>query len=231
MARRERARTVLAYFSILVLIATVSMSPLAQLARASHGIWLGTDRTYTTANWGEATHWVEYGCSRWEESDYILSERRARVVAYPFLSGYCKVHAVAKVGFQFPIYGTGSQTANIRASGHIKGLTSAVGSASASSHVTFEVKDLTTGTVYSTSIKDVTCGGPYCDTVTDEDYNVGITLLLVAGRTYVAYIHIHGIGWLFAIFPFTGQARSDWGPWPTNAIGESIWYNSITVDF
>lgn len=219
-------RNALVCVAILTLVATMVVSPV----RASHGITLGVDRTYTTANWGEANHWTSGGCSRWEEADYILSERRARAVAYPFLSGWCTVHAEAKVGFMTLVYGFGSQAANIYAIGHIKGLTSAFGAAAAESHITFEVKDLTTGTLYSTTIKDVSAAVGQ-DLSTDEDYNVGLNLVLVAGRSYVMYIHIHGIAQLFAIFPVTGQARSDWGPWPTNAFGESIWYNSITIDF
>ena len=192
----------------------------------SSTVTLGTDATFTSADSGDS------GTSSWgaapnfKGSDYSASSKKARETAVTGPAGYGGCGAWAWVGKSFTVLGSGSQSANIRMSGHIYGLTSAAAGGSSSSNVDLVLKDLTTGTSYSISIYSKSCGGLGWETV-DQNYNKGLSITLQSGHDYIAYLKISGSSSTYG----AGEAGSDFGPWDLDDDGECVTYSSIVINF
>ncbi|MDD2613711.1 MAG: hypothetical protein PHH67_00055 [Methanosarcina sp.] len=188
-------------------------------------VTLGTDATFTNADCGDSgtSSWGAAPCLK--GSDYIKSSRRAREAVLTGPGGYGGGGAWAWVGKSFYVSGSGSQSANIRMTGYLYGLTSAAAGGSSSSDVDLVLKDSTTGTSYSTSIYSVSCGGLGWENV-DQSFNKGLSVTLQGGHSYIAYLKVAGSASTYGI----GEAGSDFGPGDGDDEGY-VSYSSIIVDF
>jgi len=112
--------------------------------------------------------------------------------------------------------------------GHLYGLTTAVAGGSSNSNVDLVVKDMTTGTEYTTNVYSQSAGGVGLFEV-DEDFNSGITVDLQAEQDYVVYLELQTSASVYGV----GEARSDFGPQDPDIVydGEGAWYSSVTIDF
>jgi hypothetical protein len=201
---------------------SLSIQPLAIMSTVT----LGTDATYTTADYGNS------GTSSWglapsiKGADYVKSSKQARQAVLVGPGGAGGAGAWAWIGKKFTVSGSGSRAANIRMTGHLYGLTSAFETGgSASSEVYLNVKDQTTGTLYSTLVYSDSRSNLGYDVV-DQNFNNGVGINLQAGHSYVAYLSVAGS----ASVTGAGEAGSDFGPQDGDNEGY-VSYSSIVVDF
>lgn len=139
--------------------------------------------------------------------------------------GWGGAGAWAWVGKQFYVSGSGSRSANIYMIGHMWGLTSAAGAGSAVSKITLVVLDKNTGTKYTTIVYHKSAGALGWFEV-NQDFNHGISVTLMAGRTYVTYILVETQAAVYTV----GEAGADFGPQDGDGAGH-VKYYSITIDF
>lgn len=203
-----------------------SLSVRQLTATATSTVTLGTDATFTTADYGNS------GTSTWgavpsiKGADYVKSSKKAReaVVAGP--GGAGGAGAWAWIGKQFTVSGSGSRAANIRMTGYLYGLTSAFETGgSATSEVYLRVKDTTTGTTYNSLVYSVS-RSTLGYVIVDRSFNNGIGINLQAGHSYIAYLSVSGS----AAVTGAGEAGSDFGPQDGDDEGY-VKYNSIVIDF
>lgn len=187
---------------------------------------LGTDKTFYTADTGNKGSYTWGLAPWWYGSDYYLSSNKAEASSLVGPGGYGGVGAWSWVGKQFYVSGAGSQAANVRANGHIWGLTTAAGSAVSNVQINLVLWDATTGTRYSTNIYSKSESGLGWTEV-NSDFNSGIGVTLQAGHYYIAYLELITDA---AVYGY-GEAGSDFGRFDGDYSGEGAWYYSITVDF
>jgi len=189
-------------------------------------VYLGTDRTFTTADywntgtssWGLAP--MFYGAS----TDPGARKDRAATVVGP--GGYGGAGAWSQIGKTWLVSGTGSRSANIRMSGYMYGLTSAFAGGTGNTVINLVVKDLSTGTTYSTNIySQGASGAGWC--VVNQNFNSGVNVNLQAGHAYAAYLELQTSAAVYG----AGEGGSDFGPQDGDDDGEGTYYNNIIVDF
>ena len=192
---------------------------------AYDSVYLGTDKTFSNADYGT------YGESTWGlapwfyGSDYYLSSKKAEASSVVGPGGYGGAGAWSMVGKQFYISGTGSQTANIRMAGHMNGLTSAAVGGSSSTEINLVLWDLTTGTEYRTPIYSKSHAALGWTPV-DRDFNNGVAVNLESQHYYIALLEVITDAATYGI----GGGGSDFGRFDGDS-GEEVWYSDITVDF
>lgn len=195
-------------------------------SRAAQIVYLGTDKSITTADIGDYGK-SSYGFTpAFYGSDYATSSKKARETALTGPIGLGTVNAWAYVGQTFNVSGSGTQSANVYMEGKIKGMTQAFAGGSASTNINFVVKDLTTGTSYKTNIYSVSTS-LIDGKVVNQSFNRGIPMNLQGGHNYMAYLEVSGSGSAYSI----GEAGSDFGPWDGDGADESVSYTKITIDF
>lgn len=189
-------------------------------------VYLGTDKTFTTADYGNKGS-STWGLAPWfYGSDYYLSLNKDEAASVVGPGGYGGAGAWSWVGKTFSVYGSGSQTANIRTPGYIWGLTTAFAGGSSNSVINLVVKDITTGTAYTTNVYSQSAGGAGWFEV-NQPFNNGVTVNLQAGHNYIAYLETQSSAATYGV----GEAGSDFGRQDGDYSGEGAWYYSITVDF
>jgi hypothetical protein len=189
-------------------------------------VYLGTDRTFTTADywntgtssWGVAPMW--YGANAYQNT------KRDEAASSVGPGGYGGAGAWAQIGKTWTVSGSGSRSANIRMSGYMYGLTSAFAGGTGNSVINLVVKDLTTGTTYSTNIYNQGAGGAGWYEV-NQNFNNGVNVNLQAGHSYAAYLELQTSAAVYG----AGMGGSDFGPYDGDYAGEGTYYNSIIVDF
>lgn len=194
----------------------------ASLSRST--VTLGTDATFYTADWGS----TDKGKSQlpvgvWD-SDYYLDIKQDEAVSI-IGSGFGSAWAYAQVGKQFTVSGTGSQSANIRMSGHISGYLFVILAGSTSVKIDLVVLDETTSTKYTTNILNESRGLAGWDDWY-QSFNQGVNVNLQAGHDYTSYLELKVSSGVWT----TGAAYSDWGRQDGDS-GQWAYYNSIVVDF
>lgn len=189
-------------------------------------VYLGTDKTFYDADTGDKGT-STWGLAPWfYESEYYLSTKKDEAASLVGPGGYGGAGAWCWVGKSFHVYGSGSQTANVMMPGHLWGLTTAFAGGSSNSNVDLVVKDVTTGTEYTTNVYSQSAGGVGWFEV-DKDFNSGVTVNLQAGHDYVVYLEVQTSASVYGV----GEAGSDFGPQDGDYSGEGAWYFSVTVDF
>ncbi|MGQ9718607.1 MAG: hypothetical protein ACUVWK_01960 [Nitrososphaerales archaeon] len=187
-------------------------------------VYLGTDKTFTDADKGDHGTWYSGLIAAFYGSNHILSEKKDEAACTGGL-GVGAVGAWAWIGKEFYVSGSGSRSANIIVAGHMWGLTSAVGPGSAQSKITFVVLDRTSGTMYTTIIyQQVASGFGWYEV--NQDFNNGVGVTLVVGRTYIAYVLVETSISIYV----SAEAGADFGPQDGDP-GGYVNYSSITIDF
>lgn len=90
-------------------------------------VYLGTDTTFYDASDGDKGTFSTGLCPSLYGSGYYLASEKSEAATLLGPGGYCSKGAWAWVGKSFYVSGSGSQTANVIQTGHIWGLTTAVG--------------------------------------------------------------------------------------------------------
>ncbi len=189
-------------------------------------VYLGIDATFYNADEGDKGTSTWGVCPRFYGSEYYLNANKDEAASVVGPGGCGGAGAWAWVGKYFYVSGSGSQTANIRMEGHMYGLTSAFAGGSGNSNIDLVVKDLDTGTKYTTNIYSQSAGGVGWFEV-DEDFNNGVAVNLQAGHDYIAYLELQTSAAVYG----AGEGGSDFGRQDGDFDGEGTNYFHIKVDF
>lgn len=196
---------------------------------SSSTVYLGTDKTFTTADRGD-TGWSKWGIAPYYvEHGYRFSYKEATAFTMSSIAflGWGGCESWAWVGKYFYTTGGGSATANIRMEGHIYGYLGVAGAASTSVKVELWVKDINTGTTWTTTIKEKSFGGPYVSYWINEDFNKAKTVVLQSYRYYYVYVKVTCKSSVSAV----GTAVSDFEYRDAGYPNGYVRYNKIIIDF
>ncbi len=139
--------------------------------------------------------------------------------------GYGNGSYWAWIGKSFYVSGSGSRSANIRMAGHFNGTTLGVLAAAGATDIKLVVKDATTGTSYNTTIYSAS-GTNMPGQIANQDFNNGVSVTLMSGHSYKAYVEIDGSASITGM----GIGASIFGPWGGDA-NNQVSYSSLTIDF